>query len=177
MYLIRAWKGNSFVYNIINDYNPFNIVHRVLPNLSEVYRGIQMTYQTIEVAPLTPRIGAIVTGINLAEPLDDTQLEDLHNALAAHLVVFFRDQALDPVSLKRVGLYFGPLQKHALKGLPEHPEVRKLHADENSKHVSGEEWHTDMSCAEIPPMGSILYLPHLAAYGRRYGLLQHVCGL
>ena len=69
MYLIRAWKGNSFVYNIINDYNGFNIVHRVWPNLPEVYRGNEMTYQTIEVAPLTPRIGAIVTGINLADPL------------------------------------------------------------------------------------------------------------
>ena len=39
MYLIRAWKGNSFVYNIINDYNPFNFVHRVWPILPEVYRG------------------------------------------------------------------------------------------------------------------------------------------
>ena len=125
-----------------------------------------MQYETISVAPLTPRIGAIVSGINLGEALNDVQLEDLNKALTEHLVFFFRDQdKLDPASLKRLGSYFGELQRHALKGLLEHPEVRKLHADENSKHVSGEEWHTDMSCAEKPPMGSILYLHTLPTLG------------
>jgi taurine dioxygenase len=68
--------------------------------------------------------------------------------------------------LKRVGLCFGELQVHALKGLSEeHPEVRKLHADASSKHVAGEEWHTDMSCVSVPPMGSILYLHTLPTLG------------
>jgi taurine dioxygenase len=124
-----------------------------------------MSYKTLTVESLTPRIGAIVTGIDLAQPLTDPQLEDLHRAIAEHLVIFFRDQQLDPASLKRLGLYFGHLQKHALKGMPEHPEVRRLHADASSKHVSGEEWHTDMSCAEVPPMGSILYLHTLPSLG------------
>jgi taurine dioxygenase len=117
-----------------------------------------MPYQTIEVTQITPRIGGSVTGINLAEPLSDVQIDDVRQALIDHQVIFFRDQQLDPASLKRVGGYFGELQPHALKGLPEHPEVRKLQADETSKHVSGEEWHTDMSCHPTPPMGSILYL-------------------
>jgi taurine dioxygenase len=125
-----------------------------------------MTYETISVAPLTPRIGAIVSGINLAKQLSDVQLEDINKALTEHLVIFFRDQnELEPVSLKKLGRYFGELQAHALKGLPDHPEVRKLHADENSKHVSGEEWHTDMSCAKKPPMGSILYLHTIPPLG------------
>lgn len=158
-------EGQHFIYDIINNHNRFNLNDQTWPGVPGVHEGNIMTYQTIEVAPLTPRIGAIVTGINLAEPLNDTQLEDLHNALAAHLVIFFRDQALDPASLKRVGLYFGPLQTHVRKGLPDHPEVRDLHADENSRHVAGEEWHTDLSCAEIPPMGSILYLHTIPPMG------------
>jgi taurine dioxygenase len=126
-----------------------------------------LTYATISVTPLTPRIGAVVSGINLAEPLTEAQLEDINRAITEHLVIFFRDQdQLDPVSLKRVGHYFGDLQRHALKGLSEeHPEVRKLHADENSKNVSGEVWHTDMSCVESPPMGSILYLHTIPPIG------------
>jgi taurine dioxygenase len=122
-------------------------------------------YKTIQAEPLTPRIGAIITGVDLASPLSNTQVDDLHQALADHQVIFFRDQRLDPASLKRVGQHFGNLQAHALKGLPDHPEVRKLHADENSKHVSGEEWHTDMSCSPRPPMGSILYLHTLPPMG------------
>jgi taurine dioxygenase len=31
-----------------------------------------------------------------------------------------------------------------------------IHADETSKRVAGEMWHTDVSCAAEPPMGSIL---------------------
>ncbi|TFL15649.1 taurine dioxygenase [Pusillimonas caeni] len=125
-----------------------------------------MSYTTITAAPLTPTIGAVISGVDLAKPLQDQQIRDLQQAIADHQVIFFRDQQLDPASLKRVGKYFGELQIHALKGLSEeHPEVRRLHADENSKHVSGEEWHTDMSCAEKPPMGSILYLHTIPPLG------------
>lgn len=117
-----------------------------------------MSYETIEVARLTPHLGAWVSGIDLAEPLTEIQVEDLNRAIADHLVIFFRDQRLDPASLKRLGANFGPLKAHVLKGMPEHPEIRRLHADQTSKNVSGEEWHTDISCVTVPPMGSILYL-------------------
>lgn len=124
-----------------------------------------MAYETITAAPLTPRIGAVISGIDLSQSLTDQEVADLKQALADHQVIFFRDQRLDPASLKRLGRHFGPLQAHALKGLPDHPEVRKLHADENSKHVAGEEWHTDMTCATVPPMGSILYMHTLPTLG------------
>lgn len=125
-----------------------------------------MSYKTIIASPLTPRIGAVISGLDLTQPLNDEQITDLKQALTDHQVIFFRDQRLDPASLKRVGQYFGELQIHALKGLSEeHPEVRKLHADEHSKHVAGEDWHTDMSCSEVPPMGSILYLHTLPSLG------------
>lgn len=114
---------------------------------------------------LTPAIGAVISGIDLAGPLDDARIDDLKQALADHQVIFFRDQRLDPASLKRLGQRFGALQTHALKGLPDHPEVRRLHADETSRHVAGEEWHTDMSCASVPPLGSILYLHTLPPLG------------
>ncbi|ODP36553.1 TauD/TfdA dioxygenase family protein [Sphingomonas turrisvirgatae] len=124
-----------------------------------------MAYRTITADPLTPRIGAIISGVDLTAPLNPEQIEDLHQAIADHQVIFFHNQPLDPASLKRLGQHFGNLQAHALKGLPDHPEVRKLHADETSKHVAGEEWHSDMTCAKKPPMGSILYLHTLPTMG------------
>ena len=54
-----------------------------------------MGYETINVTPVTPRIGAEVDGLTLAKPLSNRQVEELHQALAEHQVLFFRDQALD----------------------------------------------------------------------------------
>ena len=36
--------------------------------------------------------------------------------------------------------------------------MRKFHFDEKSDGISGNAWHTDQSCAPIPPLGSILYM-------------------
>jgi taurine dioxygenase len=124
-----------------------------------------MTDGAIEAFPLTPTIGAVIAGVDLAQPLTNAQVDGLHEALIAHQVIFFRDQRLDPASLSRVGRYFGELQRHALKGMDGFPDVRQLHADANSKHVAGEEWHTDMSCVAHPPLGSILYMHTLPPLG------------
>ena len=60
---------------------------------------------------------------------------------------------------KAFGERFGELVVHPNDpGLDGHPEVMIIHADENSKRVAGEQWHTDVSCAGEPPMGSILRL-------------------
>ncbi|MGH7015529.1 MAG: TauD/TfdA dioxygenase family protein [Caulobacteraceae bacterium] len=124
-----------------------------------------MAHATLRVTPLTPTIGGVVTGVDLSQPLSPAQVADLEGALCDHLVLFFRDQQLDPESLRRVGRAFGELQVHALKGMDGFPEVRRLHADANSKNVAGEEWHTDMSCIVTPPLGSILYLHTLPPKG------------
>jgi Taurine catabolism dioxygenase TauD, TfdA family len=54
-----------------------------------------MGYETINVMPVTPRIGAEIDGLTLAKPLSNRQVEELHQALAEHQVLFFRDQPLD----------------------------------------------------------------------------------
>jgi taurine dioxygenase len=118
-----------------------------------------MGYASIVVSPVTPRIGAMVEGVTLANPLSNRQVEELHQALAEHQVLFFRDQPMDEEAHKRVGRYFGELHVHpAFPGPEGHPEILPIHADANSKRVSGERWHSDVSCDEEPPLGSILYL-------------------
>ena len=46
-----------------------------------------------------------------------------------------------------------------------HPEILVIHADEKSKRVAGEDWHSDVSCDPEPPMGSILYMHELPPVG------------
>jgi len=118
-----------------------------------------MSYETISVTPVTPRIGANIEGIALAKPLSNRQVEELHQALAEHQVLFFRDQPLDEEAHKRVGRYFGELHIHPnVPGPQGHPEILPIHADANSKRINGEYWHSDVSCDAEPPLGSILYL-------------------
>ena len=81
--------------------------------------GHAMAYETINVTPVTPRIGADVEGIMLAKPLSNRQVEELHQALAEHQVLFFRNQPLDPDSHKRLGRYFGELHIHPSTPGPE----------------------------------------------------------
>jgi taurine dioxygenase len=118
-----------------------------------------MSYASISVKPVTPRIGAEISGIDLTAALSNAQVDDLHTSLANHQVLFFRDQKLTLDQQKTLGRHFGELHIHPNTPGPEgHPEVRPIHADANSKRVAGEGWHSDVSCDPEPPLGSILYL-------------------
>src|SRR5260370_17884350 len=116
---------------------------------------------------LTPPIGAMVHGVDLAGPFAEPTFKQVHDALIDNQVIFFRDQHLAPDQQKRLGRLFGELAMHpAAPGLVEgHPEILVVHADETSKHVAGENWHSDVSCAPEPPMGSILYMHELPRVG------------
>jgi len=125
-----------------------------------------MTYETITVEPITPRIGAMVSGIDLAKTLGDQEFQEIHDALMRHEVIFFRDQHLTLEQHKEFGRRFGELDIHPGSPGPEgHPEVLVIHADENSKFVAGGLWHSDVSCQEEPPMGSILHLHTIPSCG------------
>ena len=54
-----------------------------------------MTYETIQVDPLTPRIGAEIDGVDLSQPLGNQTFKEVHDALMEHQVIFFRDQDMD----------------------------------------------------------------------------------
>src|SRR5438876_516917 len=51
-------------------------------------------YDTITIDKLTPIIGAEVGGVDLARPLGNQTIDEIHRALAENSVIFFRDQHL-----------------------------------------------------------------------------------
>ena len=126
-----------------------------------------MTYASIQVDKVTPLAGAEIRGVDLSKPLDERTFKEIHAALIDNGVIFFRDQHLTPEQQKAFGRLFGELHIHpaAPKEVPEHPEILVIHADENSKHVAGENWHSDVSCDLEPPIGSILYMHELPPVG------------
>jgi len=122
---------------------------------------------SIDVRPLTAVVGAEIHGVDLRAQLDEGAVADIRKALLDHHVVFFRDQDLTHEQHKAFGRLFGELAIHpASPHAPEgHPEILTIHADKNSKHVAGEEWHSDVSCDAEPPLGSILYLTEVPPEG------------
>ena len=123
-----------------------------------------MEYESIEVTPVTPRIGANVAGITLAKPLSNRQVEELHLALAEHQVLFFRDQPMDVDAHKRFGRYFGELHIHpSTPGPAGHPEILPIHADAKSRRGAAGGQH---------PLSS-----HRAAVWRGHAVRQPICGV
>lgn len=122
-------------------------------------------YTTIRVAPLTPTIGAEIFGIDLSREMSVRQFDEVHAALMRHLVIFFRDQHLGVDQHKAFGRRFGELDIHPTTRMAGHPEIIEIKADENSKYVAGEVWHSDVTCSPTPPMGSILYIHEIPENG------------
>ena len=117
-----------------------------------------MPYETITVDKLTPIIGAEIGGVDLAGA-SNRQLDEIHRALAEYSVIFFRDQHLTQEQHLEFGRKFGPLHLHpAAPHEPGQPELMIVTADRDSPRANGEGWHSDVSCDEEPPLGSILYV-------------------
>jgi taurine dioxygenase len=118
-------------------------------------------YEAISVEPASPHIGAEIGGIDLTAQLADAQVRELRRAFVQFGVLFFRDQRISFDDHVRLARYFGEPGAHAgkttISKTTENPHVRKFHYDETSEVISGENFHSDQSCAAIPPLGTILY--------------------
>lgn len=116
-----------------------------------------LTFESITAEPVTPVIGAEIGGIDLGKPLDEVQVKDLRNALLKYQVLFFRDQHMDMDQHKALGRNFGTLHCHpAIPGPEGHPEILMLHSDAERRSAASA-WHSDVSCDQVPNLGSILY--------------------
>jgi taurine dioxygenase len=122
----------------------------------------------IAVKPTGAALGADVTGVDLARPLDDAAFRAIEAAWHAHLVLRFRDQRLDDPGLLAFARRFVELDKapvHAAHDADHdpHPEISvmsNIKVDGKSIGNLGHydaEWHTDMSYNERTPIGSLLY--------------------
>ena len=127
-----------------------------------------MDYKTIDVKPCSPVIGAEIRGVDLSQALSDAQWTEILGAFHEHSVIFFRDQQtpMTPDQQVAFGKRFGPLHIHpAAPHMEGHPEVFVIHAHKDSKIANGEFWHSDVSCDQEPPLGSILQIHLLPPSG------------
>ena len=119
----------------------------------------------MEVLPIAGCLGAEVRGLDLSRPLDDATVASVLDALYAHKVIFFRDQALTPRQQVDFSAQLAPVYTDHPAYLPTlegHPEVVVL---EGQKGGKADLWHSDISISAKPPMGSVLYMEECPAYG------------
>jgi taurine dioxygenase len=120
---------------------------------------------SLSITPLGGTFAAEVGGLDLARPLGDRTVLDLHHALAEHKLLVFRGQHLSPTELVALGRQLGDLTA-AHPVLPpldeDHPEVLEIDATRSRQdpryrdEYENDTWHTDVSFMPDPPLGSIL---------------------
>ena len=122
-------------------------------------RGLE--YDSFEISTLTPHIGAEIRSLDLAKPLSEPQEKELRRAFHDWMVLVFPDQQLTRDQHKDFARHFGRLHVHPMhqgghRGRD--PEILPVRTSAKSAYTAGDGWHTDVTCDETPPMGSMLYV-------------------
>jgi taurine dioxygenase len=116
-------------------------------------------------APLTPAVGGLVSGLDLSRPLSDRTIQNLREALADRHVLFFENQTLDPAAQRDFALRFGKLHVHPVYPHVEGvPEITLIETRADSL-PDNDNWHTDVTFIETPPFGAVLTPKHLPPNG------------
>lgn len=125
----------------------------------------EISHGAFSIEPLTPTIGGVVHGVDLSANLADATIGEIRRALLKHDVLFFEDQKLTPRQQRDFAARFGALHVH-----PVYPQVdgtpEVLVLDNHAGNpTDNDNWHTDVTFIETPPMASVLYARELPPWG------------
>ncbi|MBQ0849032.1 TauD/TfdA dioxygenase family protein [Streptomyces sp. NPDC057621] len=118
----------------------------------------------IEIQKVTARIGARISGVDIAKPLDEATVTALRGALDEHKALVFDDVDLDDEGQQAFARHFGDLTTA-------HPTVPAVQGAPNVLPVDSERgraanhWHTDVTFVLNPPQASTLRSITLPPYG------------
>lgn len=124
--------------------------------------------------PLGPVLGAEVSGVDLAEPLDGEVVAAIHAALLKHKVLVFRDQDITHQQHIAFGRCFGELESHPVMAhVPGHPEILHIEPGDTEPVTLAthplrrpeNKWHADVTFREQPSMGGVLRARKLPQFG------------
>ena len=124
----------------------------------------------MDIRPLTPALGAEITGVDLGV-FNREKFEAILDAWSRYLVLVFPRQRLTDEQLAAFSRHFGHLDKtppveatradgYSGSSLPEVTVISNVVIDGKAIGALGAgeaEWHTDMSYQDVPPSASVLY--------------------
>jgi len=127
---------------------------------------MQAATQNMQITKVKEHIGAIVTGLDLAQPLDAATRKKLYDAVVENVVLVIRGQAhLTPAQVQAAGEIFGELmedqnRRYLVDGHPLISVLDNFHKDSQgntAKVGKNATWHTDHTNQERPPKFTMLY--------------------
>jgi taurine dioxygenase len=115
-------------------------------------------YKTITVSPETPAVGATIGNVDLTQDLPDATIREIHAALMAHGVVFFRDQDIDARQQADFARRFGRLRMARRAAFLVDEKVPEMHVLENdeARPPNVNHYHSDGIFRRAPEFASIL---------------------
>jgi len=111
----------------------------------------------ISIDPVTPAIGAEISGVDFSSPVSPPVYDEIYQALLRHLVVFIRGAEINPREHLEFARNFGDLDDPH----PHYPQVEGfenivlLENDANTPPDTNS-WHTDLTFKATQPFASIL---------------------
>ncbi len=114
---------------------------------------------SLTVTPTGAVCGALITGVDLSQPLSDDLVAQLRELWLQHKVVAFPSQQLDNEALVRFAQYFGSIGEDPFFGhIDGHENIAAIaRAADETTPIFAEFFHSDWSFLPIPPAGTVLY--------------------
>lgn len=116
-------------------------------------------YERFSVAPVTPTIGAQISGIRLTGDLPDETMSELRRALLEWKVLFFRGQDIDRSEQRGFAQRWGSLEQHPFFKYTQpgqtDVDVTTLAKDAMTGGVENT-WHNDVTWHEYPSFAAVL---------------------
>ena len=119
----------------------------------------------LTIEPTGAVLGATIRGIDIAQPIDESDFSRILHALGHHGVLRFPDQQLDMGTLRQFSERFGEIQGPS--SAPEVAQDPNAHVGtlsnlkENGSYIgspdAGQDWHTDMSYRDVMGFVNVLY--------------------
>jgi alpha-ketoglutarate-dependent taurine dioxygenase len=134
---------------------------------------------TISIQKLSPALGAEVTGVDLASPLNDVTFAALSNAWCEHGILVFPDQPITDEQQVAFSRRFGELEifpqsENRSSRLPEIFRITNVGEDGRIRPVETPAarystlicvWHTDSSYRQVPAKGAVLHAIEIVKKG------------
>jgi len=120
----------------------------------------------IDIAKVTPAIGAELAGIDFSKPVSADANQAIYDALIEHLVIFFRGADISPAMHLAFAEAFGDLDApHPL--YPHVPGFERIVLLENDSSTPPDtnSWHTDLTFKSRQPFSSVLVARHVPSVG------------